>query len=924
MNATDPSIDRLIVKLNERAKELNCIYRVEKVFNCPDQAVADICRGLLSVIPPGWQYPDICQVLIRLGEDIYSSPNFVDTPWVQRAAIVVQGQEIGMIEVSYLAQTPNADEGPFLQEEQELIESIADRFARHLLIQKLTRVFEKQNKTRQWQVITDMLRRTNPRLLMAVTRKMLNMLCWSGVPEAERLLESFGPAYRSAENALFSSANAPTHHPISGDFLDATKAILEIADDNLSDEEITGNIQKWISEDRSDILANVLEIPGASLQEVVSALQRFQHLVPRGLELSPQRETAFKVSLGRRFFSDQPDFIRIAKHYVTLDDYADLAQRLIIPSDSHGKLGGKAAGMVLAESILLHACGDYPILQGIRTPRTWYLASGGVRHFVHFNNLEDILAQKYKEIGQVRQEYPHVVQLFKNSPMPSDILRGLAVALDSLGDVPLIARSSSLLEDRLGAAFAGKYKSVFIANQGTKEERLEALVDAVAEVYASTFGPDPIEYRIRHQLTDLHEEMGVLIQEVVGTRVGQYYLPAFAGVAFSNNEFRWSPRIKREDGVVRLVPGLGTRAVDRVANDYPLLLAPGRPGLRVNATLAEKVRYSPKMIDVIDLNANTFQTIEIQELLRQHGHDYPLLHQLASVLQQDRLQMASPMGLDSARDSLVVTGEGLIKHTPFVEQIHTMLQVLQERLETPVDIEFAHDGEHFYLLQCRPQTYAIESAPATIPQNPDPADVLFSTHRFVSNGTTSDITHVVYVNPQRYQTLSERADLLAVGRVVGQLNQMLPPRRFTLIGPGRWGSRGDIKLGVSVTFSDIDNAAMLVEVADSSGDFMPELSFGTHFFLDLVESAIRYLPVYPDDPFSHFDERFLTESANLLPDLLPEFDHLADVVQVIDVAVSTGGRLLQIYMNADEERAVGMFTAPTTSKEATMYQDLSR
>ncbi len=292
MQTPDPAMDRLIASLNERTKELNCIYSVEKVFNHPDQTVDEICRSLFRVIPSGWQYPGICQAQICLGEDLYRSPNFSETPWAQQAPIAMQGQVMGWIEVSYSEQMPDADEGPFLQEERDLLDSIAGRLARHLLIQKLTKVFDEQpegRQTGQWQVIIDMLRRTNPRLLMRITRKMLNLLCWNGVTEAERMLETFGPAYRSEENSLFSSANAPTHYTVSGDFLDATEAIFTIADDVLDDEEITTNIQRWISEDRTDFLANILEVPGATLREVVAALQRFQYLVPRGLELSPQR-----------------------------------------------------------------------------------------------------------------------------------------------------------------------------------------------------------------------------------------------------------------------------------------------------------------------------------------------------------------------------------------------------------------------------------------------------------------------------------------------------------------------------------------------------------------------------------------------------------------------------------------------------------
>jgi pyruvate, water dikinase len=95
----------------------------------------------------------------------------------------------------------------------------------------------------------------------------------------------------------------------------------------------------------------------------------------------------------------------------------------------------------------------------------------------------------------VRREYPHIVQVFRHSSFPPELEQGLALALDGLGDVPLVVRSSSLLEDRIGAAFSGKYKSLFVANQGTWDERLRSLMDAVAEVYASVFGPDPIEYR---------------------------------------------------------------------------------------------------------------------------------------------------------------------------------------------------------------------------------------------------------------------------------------------------------------------------------------------------------------------------------------------------------------------------------------------
>ncbi|MEW6406994.1 MAG: PEP/pyruvate-binding domain-containing protein, partial [Chloroflexota bacterium] len=404
-----------------------------------------------------------------------------------------------------------------------------------------------------------------------------------------------------------------------------------------------------------------------------------------------------------------------------------------------------------------------------------------------------------------------------------------------------------------------------------------------------------------------------MIQEVVGTRIGHYYFPAFAGVAFSNNEFPWSSRIKRGDGLVRIVPGLGTRAVDRVGDDYPVLAAPGQPGLRVNVSLDEIVRYSPQKIDVINLESSLFETVSIQTLLKEYGREYPCIQQVVSVISQDHLEQPRALRINFEQDNLVVTFEELLSKTDFLEQIRTILNELQDKFQRPIDIEFAHDGTDFYLLQCRSQSFQEDSNPALIPRGIPKERIVFSANRYISNGTVANITHVVYVDSQEYGDLSNYQDLLDVGRVVGRLNKLLPKRRFILIGPGRWGSRGDRKLGVQVTYSDINNASMLIEIARKRGDYMPDPSFGTHFFQDLVEASIRYLPLYPDDFGIVFNDAFLTASENILADVLPEFVHLLKVVKVIDIPSSTDGLVLQVYMNADTEEAIAILTEPTDS-----------
>jgi len=527
------------------------------------------------------------------------------------------------------------------------------------------------------------------------------------------------------------------------------------------------------------------------------------------------------------------------------------------------------------------------------------------------NNFDEVVEQKYKPINQVRFEYPHIVQTFKNAHFPPDVVNGLSAALDELGDQPLIIRSSSLLEDRIGAVFSGKYKSLFVANQGSKQQKLSALLDAVAEVYASTFGPDPIEYRAERNLIDFGEEMGIMIEQVVGTRVGKYFLPSYAGVAFSKNEFRWSPRIKREDGLIRLVPGLGTRAVDRLSDDYPVLIAPGQPGLRVNASPDETARYSPKEIDVINLSNNTFETINIRDFLSEVGEELPGVENMVSIFRDDFLRIPSGLNIDYDIGNLIVTFEGLKQRTSFVNRVKAILDTLEETLGTPVDIEFASDGSYLYLLQCRSQSYSEMTAPAPIPKDIPENRIVFSANKYISNGRTPDVTHIVYVDHAKYQELPDRAAMADVGRAVGRLNKLLPKHQFILMGPGRWGSRGDIKLGVNVSYSDINNTEALIEIARKKGNYVPDLSFGTHFFQDLVEEDIRYLPLYPDEEDIIFNERFLLGSTNVLTDIIPEYAQLADVIRVIDIPGCSNGDVLHILLNADLDEGMGFLAPPS-------------
>ncbi len=917
MNEPTRPTDLLLTALKERAKELDCLYAVEELLGNPELDLDEVFRGVVAAIPPGWQFPEDCEAVLTYEGQTFRSDDFRPTSWCLRADLKVQGEVLGNLEVYYVRWHDAADEGPFLKEEVRLVRTIAERLAHHVFFQRLQRVHDdldrasedmEAKRTPDWQSPVHLLRRADKSLYLRIARKMLNNLFWSGVDEAEDWLR------RGSEDSLDSGllngeVNAPGRLRELDESWLLTDGPFELAARHLSDEEILTRVQRWMVEERANACTKVLHSERSSIAEIAEALRRYHQVLADIGELPEHTVSGIRVALIQKLLTEQVDFVKVAKEYIGTRAIERILGRVIMTGDSRGKLGGKAAGVILAHRIL-RKTPDIADEFKVKVPTSWFVASSAMRQFIAYNDLEDVFEQKYKRVDEVRHDYRNIVRLFKNSRFPPDLLKGFSVMLDELEDVPIVVRSSSLLEDRVGTAFSGKYKSLFLANQGTKRERLAELLDAVAEVYASTFGPDPIEYRKEHGLLDFSEEMGVLIQQVVGRKVGRYFLPSFAGVAFSKNEFRWSPRIRRDDGLIRIVPGLGSRAVDRVADDFPVLVVPRQPNLRVNTGVDEVVRYAPKKADVIDLQERCFTTVDIADLVAECGTDYPSFRHVFSVLDQDLLRKPVPLLTDPENDDLVVTFDALIGDTPFVKRMGRILQALEDCMSMPADIEFAHDGEHLYLLQCRVQTSADESAGAPIPRDIPPDDVLFSASRYVSNGWMPDLTHLVYVDPDAYGAMATRDAMVEVGRAVGKINKLLPRRRFALLGPGRWGSRGDIKLGVSVTYADINNAALLVEIARKRGSYVPDLSFGTHFFQDLVEAQIRYLPLYPDEDGNAFQGRFFRRSPNLLPDLLPEYAHLDHVLKVIDVPAARDGRILRVLMNAELDEAVALLADP--------------
>ena len=652
-----------------------------------------------------------------------------------------------------------------------------------------------------WRLQFQDLRERRPDLAEKVCRKLLVDMQRQGLVDFDSLDAEVTEVLHLSGERRLSDPNRPKPKMSREARMALYELAIKYAERYLEPEEILAAIRLTEKRQLAFEVSRLAEDGETPLIELKQKIREFLEFAP-GEAAAPQAAViGTRAALVRRLLTDQLPFIAVAKKFIRVREFNYLLDHLVPTEGNQGRVGGKAAGLLLARSILEHATRQGRLDTEFKIPESYFLPSNGILEFIEYNHLEELINVKYQEIEEVRQEYPLVERLFKSSAFPPILHKGLEEMLWTIGEKPLVVRSSSLLEDRIGHAFSGKYKSLFIPNRGTIERRLAELEDAISEVYASIFHPDPIEYRRDRGLLDFHEQMGILIQVVVGKEMEGLLMPAFAGVAFSRCEMRWSPRISRTDGMARLVLGLGTRAVDRTGDDWPVMVALDQPNLKVLQQPEEIFQYSQHEVDVVDLKYGQFESVELGTLLKRLGRRLPMVNKVFSIYRHRQLVPVLGMLMQND-DELVVTFDGLL-NSGFPRQLKHLLDLLEEGLEEPVDIEFAHDGEHLYVLQCRALSLASSANHIPVPPDIPDADKIFSATRFVQMAQVRNLEWVLVIDPRDYEKLPSRDVMLRVAKAVGAINRKLPPKSFLLIGPGRWGSRGDIRLGVPVTYADI-------------------------------------------------------------------------------------------------------------------------
>lgn len=627
--------------------------------------------------------------------------------------------------------------------------------------------------------------------------------------------------------------------------------------------------------------------------------------VKRG-ERKPEALREVAGGLLRMVISRNERMLDLAGRHLTIQDLLAVRRRMI----GTGLIGGKATGMLLARAILRQSAQRW---EQLLEPHDSFFVGSDVFYSYLVENGCWSARRKQRESGAYLDGLEEARERMLAGSFPEFVRDQFAEMLEYFGQAPIVVRSSSLLEDSFGNAFSGKYESVFCVNQGSPRERLEAFLSAARAIYASAMGREALLYRAGRDLLDRDEQMALLVQRVSGSAHGGLFFPEVAGVGLSYNPYAWSEGIDPEAGVLRLVFGLGTRAVRRSDDDYTRIVALNAPERRPETTSSEVRGYAQWRVDVLDLGERRHRSLPLEEVARRSG-EQPL--HMAGWRDPELARRSSETGRPVF--PWVLTFKRLLSETGFVEDMRALLKTLEAAYDYPVDVEFTAnflpDGSYrINLVQCRPFQVKGGGRIAAPPPTAGEADLVLMTEgAVIGSSTITTVGRIIYVVPSVYGELPKR-DRYSIARLIGRLTRLenRPGGALLLIGPGRWGT-SEPSLGVPVTFAEIGFADVLCEVIEMREGLVPDVSLGTHFFNDLVEAQILYLALVPGKEGNRINAELLANAPNQLSGLIPGQAAWADAVRVVDPECMPGAPRLRLHADALRQRAI-CYVEPATA-----------
>jgi CheY-like chemotaxis protein len=523
---------------------------------------------------------------------------------------------------------------------------------------------------------------------------------------------------------------------------------------------------------------------------------------------------------------------------------------------AEGALGGKGRGIAFINSLKRQFDFERKF-RGlkIKTPRTAVIGTDAFNDFIERNNLEFDELENY--------DFTEIRKRFLSGHLSNELIERLYYILDHC-DKPLAIRSSGLLEDSLTQAFAGIFDTFIIPNNHPdKNIRLRQLTDAIKLVYSSVFSPKAMNYINAVSYKIGEEEMGIVIQELVGNDFGGHYYPHISGVAQSYNFYPFG-HMKPEEGFAVAALGLGTYVVDgenayRFSPRYPTTqLLSLDDQVKTTQVYFYAVDLTRKDLDFLDGVKSSLKTLDIS-LAEKHGS----LKHLVSVYDHNNQALYTGLGRPGPR---VINFASILKneYVPMAKAIRFVLDLIKEAFGSPVEIEFAVDlnpdqegDASFYLLQVKPLIQTFESYEVDMEKlNRD--KMLLYAEKGMGNGYIDSIRDVVYIDNRKF----DKSRTLEMAEEIEQINRKMvkEKRPYILIGPGRWGTR-DRWIGIPVNWAQISNAKVIVET--SLEGFPLDASFGSHFFHNLTTLNVAYFSIRHDHQTSFIDYEKLDRERQL-------------------------------------------------------------
>ncbi|MBN1602609.1 MAG: hypothetical protein JW915_13455 [Chitinispirillaceae bacterium] len=524
---------------------------------------------------------------------------------------------------------------------------------------------------------------------------------------------------------------------------------------------------------------------------------------------------------------------------VTRFENVQFFDRSFITTICRGSYGGKGRGAAFINSIVNNPAPEFSFPDiDLYTPATVIIGTSEFEHFLKQSSI--------REIDLDMDGFDTIQEHFLNITLSKRVRENLQRFIQQVR-TPLAVRSSSLFEDSLIQPFAGAFETYIIPNSHDNPEiRLQQLETSVKLVFASLYRPEAKLYFDYAGRNISEERMAVVVQELVGTQIGDHFYPHISGVAGSWNYYPFS-HSKPEDGFAAIAFGLGVYVVEgksahRFSPAYPDLSFGSFKDLITSSQVKfYAVNTTRKDIDLQSQGEKAGLDLLDLSIAEKSGS----LKHCASVYDTENDRIVPNLNLPGPR---ILDFANILqyKHFSLAESLRVLLNSLEKRMGTPVEIEFAVRLPHPMNSLSKPELNLLQVKPLTGKQRAyelndsalDPETILLYSQTALGNGLIDTVTDIIMVD----LSLFDCTRTAEIANEVEWFNRrfLKTNRHYLLIGPGRWGTR-DRSLGIPVAWSQICNAKVIVELGLEN--YHLDASLGSHFFHNMTSMGTGYMAI---------------------------------------------------------------------------------